>query len=81
MAASGLLLGPETYAVVAASYGRAGAWDKVLLHVPHHLLHLLHLFHNFLYPHLFRLYHPNLLQPLPGGGGAGAGEGGGGGAG
>jgi len=29
MAASGLLLGPETYAVVAASYGRAGAWDKV----------------------------------------------------
>ena len=29
MANSGLLLGAESYAVVAASYGRAGDWDKV----------------------------------------------------
>jgi pentatricopeptide repeat protein len=30
MAGSGLIIGPEVHAVVAASYGRAGDWDKVL---------------------------------------------------
>ena len=29
MAASGLILGPETYAVAASTYGRAGDWGKV----------------------------------------------------
>ena len=29
MAASGLILGPETYAVAAATYGQAGDWAKV----------------------------------------------------
>ena len=29
MAASGLILGPETYAVAASTYGRAGDWAKV----------------------------------------------------
>jgi leucine-rich PPR motif-containing protein len=30
MAASGLLVGPQAHALLAASYGRAGAWDQVV---------------------------------------------------